>query len=113
MKIDTNYHPNFKAGRMTYAAELACRQRMKSSQKVQALKEKFINKYKDSEFDVELETTAVESIRLCATVRKAGKFKRYIEETVFSSIFKKPDKFVEKVNNIIENQIKPIADKSW
>ena len=96
---NNNYQPNFGAIIPTDAAEMAIRARM-SAKKADALLKEFPNMC--PEFNIDLSTTAFESIRLDAMIRDAaGKFRRYEEESILSSIFRSPRHFIEKLQKLL------------
>ena len=101
-----NYQPSFKAGKFLQCADYILSKRMASGKYVN-LRENFMNRYKDSDIDVEIGIAAKNSIRLTAIIRYRNAFRRYVEETIFASIFKGPAKFIEKVNNIVEKEVLP------
>ena len=103
---NNNYQPNFGAIIPTDAAKKAIRERM-SAKKADALLKEFPNMC--PEFNIDLSTTAFESIRLDAMIRDAaGMFRRYEEESILSSIFRSPRHFIEKVAKIINEEIRPL-----
>ena len=110
MQLNSNYQPSFKAINPTRAAENAIRERM-SAQKAKALLKELPKMCPG--FDVELSTTSFESVRLDAMVSLNGRFQRYIEEPIWSSVFCSPKRFAKKIEKVVHQDIIPrISEKA-
>ena len=107
---NNNYQPNFGAIIPTDAAKKAIRNRL-SAKKAEALLAELPNMCPD--FRVDLSTTSFECNRLDVMIRDAaGRFRRYDEESILSSIFRSPKRYIEKVVKIINEEIKnPVIEK--
>ena len=108
MQVNNNYQPSFRAINPTKAAEMAIRTRT-SAKKAEALLKELPKMC--PEFDVELSTLGFESYALDAMIRDTeGNFKRYVDESIFSSLFLNPKRFINKVAEIVEKEVKPRAN---
>ena len=84
------------------------------------LERDFYEKYKDSQFSIVV-GTAEQNKRLDAAIsfntnqqeKDKGTFFRYIEEGLFSSIFRSPKKFFEKIDKIFQEEAMPFANNSF
>ena len=120
MKISNNYQPSFQAGYMTKDAAELLAHRMKSGEFI-AAQEKFFNTFKDSKINVTLGTISDGGDRFNAilsynTDKKEpikDVFFKYIEETLFSSIFKSPEKFLNKVYKVFHEEAVPFEKNGY
>lgn len=120
MRITNNYQPNFKAGVITRQASELMAKRMDSGKFI-ALMEKFERTFKDSKFKVTLDVANGKSRRLDAMISfNAGKkygcydeFFRYIEEGSLSSIFRSPEKFVNKLIKTYKESAVPFENNGF
>lgn len=109
MQVNNRYQPSFKAVSYTPNALKAMSKRMPAG-KFLKVQSDFIEKYKDSAFDISVCTTSDESIRLAAKIKKVTQngdkpsFYEYIEETIFSSTFRSPEKFIEKLAEYVNKK---------
>ena len=110
MQVTNSTNLNFKAVTFKPNALAAMCQKIPSGKFI-AIQERMISKYKKSPLDIVIDTLSDESIRLCA-VFKPKRFdvnsykmtKMYEEETIFTSIFKRSEKFFEKLCKTLDEQ---------
>ena len=117
MQVTNSTNLNFKALSFTPNALAAMSHRMPSGRFI-SVQESLIKKYKTSPLDIVIDTTSDESIRLCAKIMQidpvSGKLKtitRYFEESVFSSVFNRSEKFIEKLCKTIDKQEQLVLGK--
>ena len=102
MQVNNCSNQNFKGISFTPRALKSMSERLPSGKFI-FTKEYLEKKFKESNFDVLIDTTAEESIRLCAKIKLSSinKLKniipQYFEECIFSSVFNKTEKFFEKL----------------
>lgn len=105
----SNNQPNFRAVRFTPQALKAISERMPSGKFIK-LQEDFTKMYKKFPLDIKIDTTGKDSIRLTAKIDENNvknpceQISEFIEESVFSSIFRSPLRFFEKISKIIDEK---------
>ena len=116
MQVTNSTNLNFKAVTFTPRALAAMSQKL-SSGKFVFIQKDMLTKYKKSPLDIVIDTISDESIRLCATfkpkksVSNVRMTRTYQEETIFSSIFNRSEKFFKKLCKTINEQEQLILGK--
>lgn len=117
MQINTS-QTSFKSIQYTPRALEAMSKRMPSSQFIH-MQERLNKMYKESPLDIIIYTTGAKSHRLCANIKQQSfnnlkKIKpQYIKESILSSIFSKPEKFLDKLcKEIDKNEVYILGTRS-
>ena len=116
MQVTNSTNLNFKAVTFTPRALAAMSQKL-SSGKFVFIQKDMLTKYKQSPLDIVIDTISDESIRLCATFKPKNSVsnvrmtRTYQEETIFSSIFNRSEKFFKKLCKTINEQEQLILGK--
>ena len=116
MQVTNSTNLNFKAVTFTPRALAAMSQKL-SSGKFVFIQKDMLTKYKKSPLDIVIDTISDESIRLCATFKPKNSVsnvrmtRTYQEETIFSSIFNRSEKFFKKLCKTINEQEQLILGK--
>ncbi len=116
MQVSNSTSPNFKSLTFTPRALTAMNEKIPSGKFV-SIQESMINKYKNSPLDIVIDTISDNSIRLCATFKQKSTAsgvqitKSYEEETVFTSIFNRSEKFFKKLCKTLDKQEKLVLGK--
>ena len=110
MQISNNYQPNFRSGHIDKKACKALSERLPSGQFDKFI-QKFTNKHKGKDYNIELGTGVALDNRLDACITYDENNFRYIEEGVFSSIFTHPVRFMKRINKQIIKDLKSICLK--
>ena len=115
MQINSN-EPSFRAAQFTPRALTALSKRLPSG-KFDVVKDRFIKMYENSPLDVVVDTVAQEAIRLNATIKEINPKnyhnmgRDYLEEGIFSSTFRSPEKFLKKLCEKIDTMEVNISGK--
>ena len=110
MQINNSTNQSFKALSFTPRALNAISKRV-SAGKFISIQENLGRKYKTSPLDIVVDTTGEGSLRLATKIKQNESTKNikkiapeYFEETIFSSIFNRYEKYIEKLCEIIDQQ---------
>ena len=116
MQVTNSSNLNFKSVTFSPRALAAMSEKMPSGKFI-SIQESMVNKYKKSPLDIVIDTISEESIRLCATFKQkkpaAGVLmtKSYEEETIFTSVFNRSEKFFKKLCKTLDEQERLILGK--
>lgn len=119
MQITNNNGTSFKAAYIEKCAKLIAQKRMFNSNYAKLEKE-FLEKYKDSEFTItvgaaekEKRLDAIISYNINGKDKNRGTFFRYLEEGIFSSLFRSPKKFFSKIDRVYAESAVPFAQNGF
>lgn len=112
MQVNNNYQFGFRAAQFTPRALRALSERVPSGQ-FDIVKDRFLKMYEKSPLAIVVDTVTEDAVRLSARIEEikpANKYsaeRDYVEESIFSSTFCNPKKFLKKLcENIDKKEIK-------
>ena len=115
MQINSN-EPSFRAAQFTPRALTALSKRLPSG-KFDIVKDQFIKMYEKSPLEIVVDTVAQEAIRFNARINEInpknylGIGRDYVEESIFSSTFRSPEKFLKKLCEKIDTMEVSLSGK--
>lgn len=120
MQVTNNYQPSFKAGLITKRASEVMAEIM-PLEELTALQDKFIKTFKDSNINVRIDKASRNKQRLDAMMSfNHGKFNPdfdeffiYIEERLLSSIFRSPEKFINRIIKVYNKKAVPFIENGY